>query len=275
MEARSKNSADGIHCLKCRVAVSVEGHGCTACGYTLEGVRLYDPKHFVLLTFLLTAMVPIFLAASNWGRTGDGARKRRWLMIGFVCYLIFFGAVIVLPDLGTRGVRFIAYLINLPIGWLLRDIQRPVYKSALALGAKPASTFMGSIKGLGITLMAGAIPAAGFMSYLTIEESRAQAFLQEDQYEQAEAVYERLLVWNAEDENIKYNLALCHLCMERWEDAAEGFRAYLQRHDNDPVAHAFLGYALEHQGLYEEAERHYVTAEKLDPEVLTGLFGPE
>lgn len=273
METRDQNVTDEIHCLKCKAAVSSKEQGCTACGYSLEGVSLYNPKHFLLLAFLLSGMVPVFLVASNWGRIGDTTRKRRWLFMGFAGYVALFSALILLPDFGRSGSKLLGYLINLPIGYLLREKHRPVYISAISMGAKSTSSILGSIKGFGLTLLALAIPIVGFSAYMTVEESRALALLQEGRCEEAVVTFERIVSWDDEDEYIKYNRGLCYLCLERWEDAAEDFRTYLQKHDDDPDAHAFLGYVLQVQGKQEEADRHFDTAERLDPEVLTRLFG--
>ena len=266
------DSAGSMHCIKCRAAVSNEGHFCPACGYTLEGISLYNPKHFFLLAALLSGLVPIFLAASNWNRIGDSTRGRYCLLIGFVGFMALFGLLILLPDRVNPLLNLLGYLINLYIGWMLHHTQRPVYKAALALGARSASVVIGAIKGFGLTLLALAIPIVSFTAFLTAEENRALAFYEEGQYEKAMLVYERLLLWDAEDGNVRFSIAICHIYMEQWEDAATGFRSYLKRHDGDPEAHAYLGYALQKQGQQEEAEQHFAKAERLDPEVLRRLF---
>jgi len=274
MEVQDKIGKDSMPCMKCKAAVSHADHGCPACGYTLEGVRLYNPKHFLLLALLLTAMVPIFLAASNWGRIGKTGRRNRWLLIAFVCFILFFGVLILLPDSGM-STKYLGYLINLPIGWILREKQQPVYAVSLVLGAKPASIFFGSIKGFALALLALLISAAGFMAYMIVEENRAVALYEEGRCEEAASIFEKLLRREAEDDKARFGLALCHVCMERWEDAANGFRAYLKRNNDDPVAHAFLGYVLQEQGQQQEAEEHFNTAVSLDPKVLTELFEPK
>ena len=127
----TKSFAESKRCLRCKEIVSGQEHGCSACGYSLEGTKLYNPTHFVLLALFFTGMVPIFLAASNWGRLGDLSRKRRWLWLGLAGYMIVFSAAILLPDLGRFSNKFIGYLINLPVGMALLGMQRSTYLSAL------------------------------------------------------------------------------------------------------------------------------------------------
>ena len=259
----TKSSAESKRCLRCKEVVSGQEHGCSACGYSLEGTKLYNPKHFVLLSLFFTGMVPIFLAASNWGRLGDLPRKRRWLWFGLAGYMVIFGAAMLLPDLGKLSNRFIGYLINLPVGMALLGMQRSTYLSALELGAKRASSFVGLLKGLPLVVLAFMIPLLSFTGYMMISENRALALLSEDRCAEAATEFEKLLAWDAEDEYVRFNLAICHECMGRWADAADGFRFYLQRHPDDPGAHELLGYVLMELGQDEEADRHFAAMERL------------
>ena len=134
MRPDSEGSADNISCIKCNESVPDESRFCPACGYSVEGVSLYNPKNFPILAALLSGIVPIFLAASNWKRIGDNARGRYWLLIGFAGFVVLFIAVILMSNFENPIVILLGYLINLSSGLLLRIKQYPVYKAALALG---------------------------------------------------------------------------------------------------------------------------------------------
>jgi predicted amidophosphoribosyltransferase len=51
-------------CLTCEQPVTPETQRCEHCGATLDGVSLYNPKHFIWLAFLLSGVVPISMAAT-------------------------------------------------------------------------------------------------------------------------------------------------------------------------------------------------------------------
>ena len=270
--AKSKGEFKIMFCLKCGAELPLGSKQCSECGLTLDGVKLYDPKHFPFLAILFSAMVPIYLSASNWGRLGNPQRKRKLLVIGFAGLLVFSTVLMLLPFSASSG-KYIGFLINLPIGFFLREYQRSVYKTALFLGAKPASTVTGTLKGIAVTVLAVLIAILGITAYTDYETKRGIMLIREEKCEEAEVVFKRLLSLDTSDEYVKFNLAICYLCMEKWDEAVDNLNAYLQHHSDDPNAHVYLGIAFEGKGMLKEAQQHYETAQSLDPEVMDSFFG--
>lgn len=271
-EVAARDTHDLV-CLKCGAELRGEVRWCPGCGYSLADVRLYNPKRFALLAILFSALVPIYLAATNWGRVGESARGWKWLSIGFLGFVILLWLLSTLPDTGRSGEIIIAYAVNVPIGWLLAEKQRSLYRSGLALGAQPASTILGSLKGAALVVLAIAVLLVGSLVHLEFESRRAIALYEEGECAQAAALHEKTLRRFGEDEFVRFNLGLCYLCMERWEDAEHCFRSYVRLYQDDPQAHALLAMALYEQGKWDESEEHLETAERLDPEVTSRLFG--
>lgn len=274
METSAQTSAETTHCPKCGSSLTDDFSGCPDCGYTLEGTRLYNPKYFVVQALLLSAAIPLVLAASNWGRLGNRGRKLQWLAFGFVFFTLLFSVFVLLPESTPLVARLPAYLINVPLAWYLYTSQRRDYQTALELGAEPASSLLGSLKGVGLILAALALSNGAFFAYATIEFNRAVTHLEAGRCDEAGVGLERLLRLEVVEETARFDLGRCYIVLSQWEEAAEEFRKYLQLYGDDPDAHAFLASVLEVQGLQAEADRHYSTAEELDPEVLTRLFGP-
>jgi tetratricopeptide (TPR) repeat protein len=261
-----------IDCPQCGSEMDATSGRCSRCDGSFSDVSLYKPSHFVLLAFLLSAWVPIYLAALNWGRLGNPQAKRRLLLAGFLGFVALFSLLMFLPiSAGPSYSKFFGHLINPTIGWLLMSFQETAYARASKLGAKNASTTVGSIRGLGFLLLAMAIPIVGFSVGWTFMNDRATALLQEDECEEAAVVFERLLRWDETDTVIRYNLGLSYACLERWGEAVENFEEYLEENGGDSEAHAFLGWALDNQGHSEQAEAHYATAEELEPGILDRL----
>src|SRR5262245_10933182 len=146
MASETPAKTEGTTCPLCDAALPDEGDRCPRCGQTLVGTRLYNPKHFVWLAPLLSMMVPVYLAASNWGRLGKTRTKWQVLGLGFLGLISMFVGLSFLPDSGGRAA---GYLINIPVAYVLMQKQRPLYAGALRLGARPASPFGGPSLGLG------------------------------------------------------------------------------------------------------------------------------
>ena len=275
MEVESPPSSPDIKCLKCQTPLSLGSQHCDSCGYSLPGVGLYNPQHFVWLAVLFTALVPIYLAAANWGKIGNTRAQRWWLGLGFLGFTLLFSLLALQSDNGRGAGWLVGWLIHPSLALWLREKQRPLYAASLRLGAQPGSLFKGWILGMGFLLGASVLPVASSIVKYQIEFLQGAQLIAQGQYEKAAPIFERILRQDPDDADAVFNLALCHLCLEQWEPAAEGLRAYLKQYDEDPDAHAYLGYVLQEQGQEEEAERHFAVAERLDPEVLTRLFGPE
>lgn len=262
-------------CPRCSAVLPAESQGCNSCGYTLIGVSLYNPKHFVWLAFLLSAMVPIYLAASNWGKIGMTRTKHLWLGLGFLGFVLLFTVLALLPDTGSAGGRLMGYIINLPVGYLLRDMQRPLYHSAVRLGSQPGPLFKGCVFGLGFVLCAMAVAFVGVTAKYHFEFQHGRELLAQDKYEEAATVFENILREDPNDDSAVFNLALCHVFMEQWAEAAQGFEQYLRRNDKNPAAYALLAHVRNAQGRHPEADSLAAKARALEPSIFEKLFGSE
>lgn len=258
-------------CPRCRSALRDELERCNTCGLTLTDVRLYRPKHFVWFALLFSGLTPIYMAATNLGRLGRKREKWLWLGLGFTGFVLLFGVFASLPEMETAG-RFVGYLINLPIGWFAREQQKRPYRIGLRLGAKQASTFVGVLLGLGVTLLALAIPVVSLTAHYEIQFQRGLRALQEDRCEEAQEVFARLYRLDSEDFSAIYNLGCAEYCLGEWEAAIERFRAYVNHVADDPDGHALLGDCLAQAGRVRDAERSLQRALQLDPGVLERLF---
>lgn len=263
MESEISQNNEILHCLKCNAIVQPEQKRCPNCGYTLANVRLYNPKYFIILSLLLSAIVPIYLASVNWGRMGQISTRRKWLLLGLSGFVILFLCLLLLPDSGRAGSNLIGYLINLPIGYFLSTKQRPLYKKALGLGAIPASTFIGSIKGLGITLILLLVSIVAMVITTDSLLKRGQSLYEQNRCKEAASIFEWLLELDTEDEYLNYDLAKCYICLKQWDKAVDYLKIFLKFHDDDADAHQNLAYALEQQGNIEESEEHYIIADSL------------
>jgi|GEM_PF-4651655 len=263
-----------VTCLKCGATIAPEDSECSVCGNTFESVKLYEPQHFIPLSIFLSPMVPIFMTASNWGRLGDPVRRRRWLLLGSLCFvglLLLYG---LLPD--VPGGNLLAMIPHAMIGWGLRERQRIPVAAARSLGAGHASTFSGAVRGLGVTILVSGLAVglfmAGYVGWWNWQEQRGLALMEEGRYAESVEIWERLAREPDAEGYLHFNVGLCYLHLEQWPESAGAFRYYLRGASKDSDAHALLWFVLDRQGKEEEAEEHYETALQLDPEVMGRWF---
>src|SRR5262245_39381373 len=147
MDTRPVAQSEAAACPRCKAALTPESHQCDGCGYTLDGVRLYNPKHFIWLALLFSALVPIYMAASNWGRLGEPKKKWQWVGFGFLGLTVLFTPATLAPR-HIPGGMLTGPLINLPVAYLLQTLQRPLFWAAGRLGARPGSVWKGTMVGL-------------------------------------------------------------------------------------------------------------------------------
>ena len=62
-------------CPKCRRGDFTDAPSCAHCGYTMRGVRLYDPKRFTWMALLFSGLVPLYMAAANWGQNASSFQR--------------------------------------------------------------------------------------------------------------------------------------------------------------------------------------------------------
>jgi tetratricopeptide (TPR) repeat protein len=246
-----------------------ESTSCPACGFTLTGVRLYNPKDFVWLGLLFSALFPIFMAGANWGKLGR--TRTKWLclgsgLLGFACV---FGFLHFLPQ-----AAWFMLMVNAPLALLLRHQQGSTYYEALRSGAIRASIGKGLFGGLTMTVCAVVLPLASFFAVSSIEFNAGYGLMEEQMYEKAATRFKRSLDWNPNADGALFHLAVCHMFLERWDEGAAGFERYLKTNPNNPAALGFLAYIRHRQGRNLEAEALAAKAKAVDPQIMEKLFGP-
>lgn len=264
-----------VYCPNCDKILDSFDEKCSNCEYTLSGVRLYSTKHFTLLAVLLSGLVPIFLAASNYGKLGRTDTKRRLLFLGFIGYLAVFAILILLPETDNTLSKYIGWIINVPVGYYLRLKQKPLYVAAIRLGAGRESLFKGTAKGLGLAIGALIIPIIAMIAVTEIQIDRGESLMEQEKFEEATVHFEKLYSYNSEDPEIVINLVFCYMVLEEWDKAAGCLDAYIKSNDDEAVAHAYFGYIRYIQGNELEGERHIARAESLSPGICNKLFNPD
>jgi tetratricopeptide (TPR) repeat protein len=241
-------------------------------------VRVYDPKHFVWLGLVFSAMVPIYLAASNWGKVGQSRTKRRWLGLGFVGFVLLLPALTILPggELGDLAGKAIGLALNVGFAHTLRDKQRPLYRAALRLGARPGSLVLGTVMGVGLLVCAIGLAFGGYVGAHVAayewEFQRGVRLADQGEYDEAVAVFETMVREDPEDAAAMWELALCHFNEERWIEATQVFENYLRLDEEDPEAWVYLSTIRYIEGRSDEAESLASQARALDPEIFDKML---
>lgn len=264
-----------LSCPKCASPTLLAGQPCQDCGLALTGVRLYDPKYFVWLAVLFSGMVPVFMAGTNWGRIGK--TRTKWLCFG--SGILVFGVLFALVFHGAndppRPALALNLLVNLPFGILLRDQQRSLFADALRLGAQRASPIKGLGAGVLIVICEGALVGGGISAFSEDEFRTGLNLMDERKYEQAMGRFEHVLKQNPNADGARFNIALCHLFLEHWDEGAKGFEKYLRRDNKKAAAFAFLAYIRYRQGRQAEGDALVSRALALDPKIMEKLFGSD
>jgi tetratricopeptide (TPR) repeat protein len=243
----------------------------------LIGVRFYRPNSFIWLSLLLSAMVPIYLSASNWGKLGKTRTKWLWLGGGIILFALLFAVLWYLPDSSQTGAQIIGYAVNVPIALYLREKQKSVYGVAIQLGAETGSLFKGSLVGiliLAFSLIVGvSIPVArNVMKYYDDLDHGTDLF-DHKHYEEAAIVFSDILREDPEDKEALIYMALCNYSMQKWDKTGEIIAFYLKQDTQNPVAYALLSRVRAKQGNVKQAEELALQARILDPQIFVKLFG--
>lgn len=272
MARYSAEEYDNDICPRCQTNLVTQDDRCTSCGYNLIGVRFYSPDYFVWLSLLLTAMVPIYLSASNWGKIGKKKTKWLWLGGGIAFFIVLFTAFYYLPDSKHINDVLIGSIVNIPIALYLRAKQIPVYGVAIQLGASRASLFKGSLVGFFFLIIAIAVPATTFMMKYYSELDHGIELFENSQYGAAIMVFNEILRDDPKDEDALVYSALCNYNMEHWDESQEILVNYLKINTNNPVVYALLSKIHSIKGDMKEAEKMALQARILDPEIFDKLF---
>src|SRR5262245_21095224 len=105
-----------IACPSCGAELT-EDPRCATCGLSLEGKRLFDPRHFHWLGLLLSALVPVTMSAINWGRVGRTRERNLWLILGFGGFVLLLSLLSALP----KSAAFLGWGVSGGISVLLRE----------------------------------------------------------------------------------------------------------------------------------------------------------
>ena len=260
-----------LDCPKCDSPLQSDSAGDPACGCDLTCVRLYDPKHYFWLAFLVSAIFPIFMAASNWGRLGKTKTKHLYLGATFLACTFVSGLHAMFPS-SFSGARFMVGAVSLALGLLLRDRQRPLFSAALRRGAQPAPLTRGLLGGLGMLVCLVLVFGAGFGVTYFIQFRRGLAFINEGNYRAAVPTFEHALQLAPEEDVVLLNLAYCYVMLEHWQEGADTLQRYVTRKRDNAYAFALLAYVRNRQGRHQEAEDLLSKARALDPEIIEKLW---
>ncbi|MFM8580756.1 MAG: tetratricopeptide repeat protein [Planctomycetaceae bacterium] len=260
-------------CPFCQARLADDSAECSPCATRLAGVRLYDPASFVWLAFAFSGLVPIYLAASNWGQLRQRRRKFLWLGLGVLGFAALFTLFSVLPTAVGGIGRVIGFAVNLSLGFLLGQSQRPLYEAAVKQGARPASLFKGLLLGLGFVVGALALAVGGMVARYNLEFEQGVRLLEQEDFPAAASVFQRILRTDPDDPAAQYRLAWCQFQMRNWDEAGRGFEHYLKADENNSVALALLSRVRFIQGRSKEGEALAARARALDPQIFESLFG--
>ncbi len=238
-------------------------------------MRLYDPRHFALLGVFLTPVVPLYLAATNWGRMGRLRLKWLWLGFGLAGFALVTVALVVASPAWSTGQRALAIALQLGVGYGLALPQQADYESALRLGARRASLIKGAAAGVALTVVAiGVSFVLGVVTKASIEGFRyqyASDLAAQARYEQAIVIFDDLLQWDPEFDDALLARSICYGALERWDEAGTGLDLFLTREPRNPDALGLLASCRVQQGRQAEAESLAAVARELDPQVFTRL----
>jgi tetratricopeptide (TPR) repeat protein len=276
MERYSTEECEDDICPRCRTKLVTQDERCTSCGYNLIGVRFFSPNSFLWLSLFLSAMVPIYLSASNWGKIGKTRTKWLWLGGGFVFFVLLFAVLMYLPDSSHTSAKIIGYAVNVPIAFYLHGKQKSVYGVAIQLGASSGSLFKGSLVGLSYAIVALIIAVAlqathSVMKYNSDLNHGVDLF-DHKQYEEAAVVFSKILRQDPKDRDALIYISLCNYNLERWDKTAEILVYYLKQDTKNPVAYALLSRVRAKQGDLKQAEKLALQARILDPQIFVKLF---
>lgn len=270
-------------CPRCKTPC-VEGTDvCPICNLRFSTISLYSPKRFVLLSMLLSFMVPAYLASANWGRLGNQAKRKAWLfgsiagLAGIWVLLFNLDKIVGLaPEEGEHAMRYISrlvsYGVNLPLGYLLKQQQEPLFKRGMVLGMKPASLWKGVLKGVGLTAGAFLVTIAVVVFVSGDPVTEAYDLLREERFEEAAAAFDSLLIDYPDDTDFLWNSALCHAACRELAAAGTSMETYVALRPEDARGYMMLGAIRQQQGLIFEGRRLLSVADSLQPGILEEMM---
>jgi hypothetical protein len=262
-------------CPRCHGAIATDGAHCAECGFTLAGVPFFDPKHFLWLGLLLSALVPIYFSARNWGRMGQLRLQRLWLGGGVLGFMLLFAFVEAIPELNATVSRMVSIALNVPLSIVLRDRQRPLFMTAMQLGARRGSLFKGTLVGTALVLGVLAVVLAGLAMGSRIVYSRGVTLMAEENYADAARMFEYLRRHEFESDGPVFLLAFCHFKLKRYSDAALGFEEVVRRNPRSADGYAYLAVALAAQGCFDQADSVATLARQIEPDIFFMRFGED
>ncbi|MFT4551643.1 MAG: tetratricopeptide (TPR) repeat protein [Chlamydiales bacterium] len=91
-----------------------------------------------------------------------------------------------------------------------------------------------------------------------------------EQYEEALLIYQTGKAWDVGDQNILRQAGICAVYTKKYTFAELYLRESLKRGGKSPQTLAFLGYSLEHQQRWQEAEKIYIKLVEEYPDQIAG-----
>ena len=257
-----------LTCPSCGAALT-ESPRCPSCGLSLEGKRLFDPRHFHWLGVLLSGLVPITMSAVNWGRVGRTRERNLWLILGFLGFLLLFSLLGALPE----GARFLGIAVSAGISYYLRARQQPLFAAGFRLGAKRDSAWKGAVAGTSLLIVALALTVMGFQAAYHLRYDRGVKLLDQGRLPEAAAIFERLVQEDPKDLGANFALATCRLFSGNLDAAERGFHECLSLEGVDSaMVFADLAVLEAARGRSTEADSLAGWARAREPAIFTKLY---
>ena len=266
-------------CPRCKTLCAEGTEVCPICNLRFSTISLYSPKWFVLMSMLFSFVVPAYLASANWGRLGNQVKRKTWLF-GSIAGLVGVWVLLFnLEDLlgidaeeGEHAMRYIgrvmSYGINLPLGYLLKQQQQPLFKRGMKLGMKPASLWKGIFKGIGLVAVAFVVSIVLAVLVGGDRVTEAYDLLEKERYEEAAAAFDSLLTDYPDDTDFLWYSAVCHAACREFAAAGVSMEAYVGQRPEDARGYVMLGAIRREQGLVYEGVRLFEIADSLEPGIL-------
>jgi tetratricopeptide (TPR) repeat protein len=228
---------------------------------------VYEPKRFILLGVLFSALVPIYISAANWGSAGRNRARYLWLGGGALGFILIVSLANLLPSALEELTRAGVSAVSGYIAHRLSKSQRPLYEASLRLGAQRRSLFKGSVLGLGYTVGAMGIFAVMFQGVTQVQMEHGKHLLRQKRFAEAATVFQRELHWYHDNREAVFDLAFCQTVLGQYDEAAAGFEQFLRQNDRNAMAYAVLSMIRREQGRLSEADSLDARARALDPKI--------
>jgi len=195
--------------------------------------RLFGAPAIAAHTVLFTPLVGAGLAALNWRRLGDPRRANKTLLMGVGACALMVVLAALLPESWDAAARGGCIGVTIALAMALHKEQQPLVARHVEAGGALASWIPATVVG---TLGLAAIVAAMVLGVIATEDTRFDrgvAAFQADRLNQAESLFAAVVADDPDNDEARFNLALCHV---REGDLDEAMRELRRIHDASPIA---------------------------------------